>query len=80
LFPNPAQNFVTVEYNSNTESSVQLSVYNASGKQVLNKIEYAVKGNNIYQLNVAHYTNGTYTLRLSNNNGEQKHIRFNILK
>ncbi len=76
LFPNPAQKFLTVKYYSNTEGSVQVSMFDAAGKQVLKKTERAIKGSNTYQLDVSQLSNGIYTLQL--NNREKKQIRFAI--
>lgn len=61
-FPNPASTFVTLMMGSATET-VELSVYDAMGKQVDNRMVELVSGK--YSLDLGAYASGVYAVQVS---------------
>ena len=65
MYPNPASNFVTVEYNLKSSSNVELVIYNALGQSVYTlKDSYEAAGNHkeTFDLNL---TGGMYFLNIN---------------
>ncbi len=79
VYPNPSHGIVTITYKSNTTENVQLQVYDKTGRALFTKTEQAIKGNNIYQLNLSHLINGMYNLQL-NKGSENSQVKFIIEK
>lgn len=68
IFPNPVQEFATIQYRLSGESKVNLSIYNTSGQLVGVLVnENQAKGNHEVALNVANLKlqSGNYIYRLS---------------
>lgn len=54
-----------IRVKSNYDTRAELSLFNATGGQVLHRIENIRKGNNLYQLDLSHLPNGVYYLNFS---------------
>lgn len=67
LYPNPAQNIVTVEYLSDADGKVEFSIYNLSGQRVVNSETNAAQGLNIQDINTSELMNGVYIFEIANN-------------
>ncbi|MCA6362237.1 MAG: T9SS type A sorting domain-containing protein [Bacteroidetes bacterium] len=63
VFPNPAQHTVNVVFDSETEATVRIDVYNTSGQLVYSDVSAA----NRSVLNVAGWPAGIYLLRIERN-------------
>ena len=63
MYPNPASNFVVVEYNTDFESDVTVTVFDISGKEVSRSVN-AVDA--YVELNVSTLNNGVYFVKIQN--------------
>ncbi|MDB5282258.1 MAG: Peptidase family protein [Bacteroidota bacterium] len=79
LYPNPAQDVVTIEYNSVSEGGVRINIYNLAGQKMLGYEKAAVSGFNAETINTSALGNGIYIFELENN-GILSHQRFIISK
>jgi hypothetical protein len=79
LYPNPAQDFVTVEFNSVTGGNAITNVYNLAGQKVLASETSAAQGFNSMNISTANFSNGIYIVEIENN-GELKRQKFVISK
>ncbi|HEX5153582.1 MAG TPA: T9SS type A sorting domain-containing protein [Parafilimonas sp.] len=77
VYPNPTTGYLTVEYNSSYTGNARLAIYDLSGKQIFSSSNTATKGKNLYGLNLANLSQGTYYLEL-NNASEHRRIKFVI--
>lgn len=69
VFPNPAQNEVTINVQAQTDD-LQLRVYNAIGQMIAQKT--MMKGVNSTTLETSHYARGVYFVKIRS--GEQTHV------
>lgn len=67
MFPNPVQDQLTVDFNLEESSRLQMEVFNATGQRVQQlPATNFVAGNNRVQINTAAIANGIYFLRIYN--------------
>ncbi len=66
LYPNPAQDKLTVEFTSNMNGKVQVNVFNLFGQKVINMETPASQGLNILNLNTSELAKGVYVFELLN--------------
>lgn len=74
-YPNPAVNYTYIDYNSKTNSQVNLIVTNAEGTVVQNKNISIANGTTRIKIDVANLANGTYLAKLVSADN-QKIIKF----
>ncbi len=67
LIPNPSSSHTSIIFNSITESSAILNIYDPTGRLIGSKPLNLVKGNNTYTLNVSNYPNGMYIIAINSN-------------
>ncbi len=68
LFPNPAQEVITLQYNTNGSSIEVIEIFDVTGKRV-DMMQFNVNsGENIKFIDIEHLPNGLYVLSLSNIN------------
>ena len=79
LFPNPAQDVVTIEYSSNTEGSANINIYNLSGQKMMGYEKSTVTGFNSERINTNTLSDGVYIFELENN-GDIRRQRFIVSK
>jgi hypothetical protein len=79
LFPNPADDMVTVDFMSRAEGNVGLRVYNALGQNVLSDEMGAHEGNNTQSINIEGLSNGVYIFEVLNH-GDAQRREFTISK
>ncbi len=78
IYPNPVAETAKVDYNVNTVSDVNISIYNIQGKLVkTDKITNQQKGNQTYSFNVSDMEKGTYLISVSVN-GKRSVSRFMV--
>lgn len=66
IYPNPAKKIIIVQYKSGASENVNITLYDVSGKLVLNNSTFVDQGNNIIQLQVGdRIMNGFYYLILA---------------
>ncbi|HEX5152506.1 MAG TPA: T9SS type A sorting domain-containing protein [Parafilimonas sp.] len=79
VYPNPSPGNTTVEYSSTGFGKIQLMLYDAKGKIVFTRQDIAIKGSNIYRLDLSKLSAGVYNLKLINDS-EQYLVKFVIAK
>jgi Secretion system C-terminal sorting domain len=63
--PNPANDYVTIKFVADKQTTVTIRLINDIGSTVLQHNQQALKGNNSIQLNnLNKYSKGVYTLQL----------------
>ncbi len=68
ISPNPADEFIDIIFDSNTDEEIKISVYNSEGDEILsNVITGVIKGTNSYRLSVRELNSQSYYLILDNN-------------
>jgi hypothetical protein len=65
LYPNPASEFVYLNFNSTTEGSVNIQIVNSIGQLVKQHPINTVKGHNQFKIQVADIRPGMYILRIN---------------
>ncbi|MEY2828811.1 MAG: hypothetical protein RIQ33_669 [Bacteroidota bacterium] len=76
VFPNPASNFVKLNWNSLTSSEIKMQLFDISGKQIFVKSIHSSIGKNTETIDVKGFTAGTYFLNMNDgkNNFNKKII------
>ncbi len=70
VFPNPANNDLTVSYNLNNSSKTEIRIYDVTGKLVLlNKTEELSVGYNTAKIDVSDLNSGVYMVELKTKEG-----------
>jgi len=68
VYPNPAINFVRVEFPDNIEHNVTLTLFSITGKQIKElKIGDLLKGSGTLEFDVSEYEKGVYLLQFDSN-------------
>ncbi len=79
LYPNPASDFVSLEMNLQDAGTVQISIYDITGKIVTTKHINSFGGLQTYPISLSSISQGSYIVRVSINN-EIKSIKQLIVK
>jgi hypothetical protein len=66
IYPNPANNYIELEFTSHQASKVQYSVVNALAKQLLNATAKVSAGKTKVKLDVTSYPAGLYLIKVHN--------------
>lgn len=67
ISPNPSSGKVRITYKADKAGNINLIIYDKSGAAVFRKNDYAVVGNNIYELNLYSLISGAYYIELNYN-------------
>ena len=73
VYPNPAKDNLTIQFNSSLDGNSNLRVYDMLGRNVLNQTHLLEKGINKFDLNLSELIKGIYFLEV--NNGAEKEIK-----
>jgi hypothetical protein len=65
LYPNPASEFVYLNFNSATEGLVNIQIVNSTGQLVKQHPVNTIKGQNQFKIQVADIRPGMYILRIN---------------
>ncbi len=65
VYPNPADDFITIEINTLKQSVAVYSIYDATGNIMLTNKLGDINGNYLEKINVSSFTSGQYILELS---------------
>lgn len=65
-YPNPAGNFVSIEFNAISGGNYEIEMFDLSGKQVFLTEAEVQTGNNIIEIDTYQVENGSYIIRISN--------------
>ena len=80
VYPNPAVNYLTVEFNGRITGSVEFKVFDIAGKKVFDRPgDGVLKTNNQYKLDLRNLLAGTYMLELHINN-EVNQTKFVLMR
>lgn len=79
IYPNPSNGNMMVEYNSTSNSPVQLVAYDLLGKVVFNQATYATEGINAFSVNISNIATGVYVFEVRNGS-ETSHMKFSVDK
>ncbi|MFK7948031.1 MAG: S8 family serine peptidase [Saprospiraceae bacterium] len=69
VYPNPTNNMVTFQH-IGYEGKLQIQIFAADGRQVVNQIADYSGGNKLRTIDLSNYANGVYYYRLCNESGE----------
>jgi len=75
LFPNPANENVSLEYHAISSGNHSISLTDITGKLIYNENFSAQMGNNRKQINLNGVEAGIYLVTIADENGKQNHIR-----
>jgi hypothetical protein len=73
IYPNPANQFLNVDFSANHASPLQIKVLDQLGRMVINKNTNAVQGRNTIPVNVSCLQKGIYFLKISDNTNSSTH-------
>ncbi len=78
LYPNPANNDLTISFNNQKGSRVNVAIYNLQGQLVYKNVYESVVGDFNKTMNVSDLSNGTYLVRISNDeeSAVKKFVKF----
>lgn len=71
LYPNPFNNYFSIELNSDNEEKADFTIYDLSGKKIIYKKDFIklVKGENSYKINgLNNLSEGIYFIQIKNSN------------
>ncbi len=72
LYPNPAEDFVNINYYSETNSCSKITIYDINGNIVFEDKYYQVIGDNSVRINISQLEQGSYILNMESNNTNLK--------
>jgi len=75
VYPNPANNLLSIKSHVNADLEVQMEIVDALGKIVFRNTLHFKKGKNETQINVSNMANGVYTMKLKTDKGNVDFIR-----
>lgn len=75
LYPNPATENVSLEYNATISGNHSISLVDVTGKLIYTENFSAQKGNNLKQINLNGVEAGVYFITIADENGRTNHIR-----
>lgn len=67
VYPNPARNYLVLQYNAETEAPVKENIYNMAGQKVLSHETTGTRGVNLQSFNIEMLANGYYVLEIETN-------------
>jgi hypothetical protein len=73
--PNPAQDYIDIQFSSRTAGKSEVIIYNAAGVAIGTSPIQISEGSNIHRVNVKRLVNGSYFMKISHN-GELSSLRF----
>ncbi len=79
LHPNPTNGPVTVSYNSDKNSTAILNIYDITGRMIFNKTVNFIKGRNVFNINLASLSSGSYFFELDAGS-QQTRVKFIVEK
>ncbi len=71
VYPNPFNDAITISFEGYSYEHVQISLYDVSGKQIMNMQQQHVDVNNAIQLSLQHLEAGTYLLQVKQANATE---------
>jgi hypothetical protein len=72
IFPNPAKDLVNLQYRAAVEGKVEIELLDLMGRTLQAFTDQAVSGSNAFQLETSQLPEGTYLIRLTQN--DQQHV------
>jgi hypothetical protein len=79
LYPNPAYSVVDLELNLSQNTDIRMEIVDVTGKTVYqNGVKSYIAGSQVEQIDVTNFANGTYFVRLTQNNNVNT-LKFTVL-
>ena len=78
IYPNPANDFLTVDHTKSNLNIVGCQIYNALGQQIFNEKFDSTSSNHI--INTSSFNNGIYFLKIIDDKNKSYNSQFQILK
>jgi len=75
VFPNPAKQTATLEFNAATQEKYTIEITDLTGKKVLTDKGVANAGNNVIRLKIVNLASGIYIVNLINSKGAKQSIK-----
>ena len=72
IFPNPAKDFINIEFDGSEKSLTQIRMFDLSGKIVFNE-SLTASSTNILNINTENFEPGAYIIQILDNNGFHNH-------
>lgn len=73
IYPNPTNGMLNVQYQASSEKTLDLSVFDVTGRTVLNRPENVKRGMNIIQINAHQFSKAMYILNLLDSDLQESH-------
>ncbi len=70
LYPNPASSFISINFQTEQQGTVNLFIYDALGRTVYSAPLASIKGENKFIIPLNNLSNGNYFVRITNSNNE----------
>ena len=73
VYPNPTTELLNISFNSNSQASISIEIYDVFGKKMVEERFNAQIGSNVHSIFVSRLKNGLYYMNLKNENGVITH-------
>jgi hypothetical protein len=72
IYPNPASNSISLNFNAEKDQQAIMQIFNNKGTLVKSERAFFKKGVNLKSINISQLSNGSYFLKLVNENTQEK--------
>jgi len=69
VYPNPASNLITIEFDSESKANSTITVFNQLGQTLIEKEMNIESTKKVYQFNISHLQKGMYIIRIADGEG-----------
>jgi hypothetical protein len=67
LYPNPANNYINIQYLGNSLTNIQVAIFDILGKNILNQ-NMNVSNKEDQKIDITHLPKGIYVVKITGNN------------
>jgi hypothetical protein len=79
LYPNPSNNYITVDFSIDKEQDLKIFVYDIKGRLLIQNTNYFLPGLYNQQINISQLPSGIYFLKILSRE-KQKVLKFTVIK
>ncbi|HLG35825.1 MAG TPA: T9SS type A sorting domain-containing protein, partial [Bacteroidia bacterium] len=77
FIPNPAQDFINIIFsNAAAKGDNVIEILDSKGKSVMKQTKYMSHENNVYRIDLSHYSSGMYVVKVTDSTGKVSAKRF----
>lgn len=80
VYPNPAKNIITIDFNSATISTSKIYIYNQFGQQVYSAQTSTYAGDETYKIKISSFPAGLYFVKMINSSNQVYKSRFEVVR